>query len=43
MYGQSYDDYHVDDLDEEVEEDDYPDWMESRDMERYYEERYEND
>ena len=42
MYGQSYDDYHVDDLEEEeVEEDDYPDWMESRDMERYYEERYE--
>jgi hypothetical protein len=40
MYGQSYDDYHVDDFDE-VEEDDYPDWMESRDMERYYEERYE--
>jgi hypothetical protein len=40
MYGQSYNDYHVDDLDE-VEEDDYPDWMESRDMERYYEERYE--
>ena len=41
MYGQSYDDYHVDDYDDVVEEDDYPDWMESRDMERYYEERYE--
>lgn len=40
MYGQSYDDYHVDDYDE-VEEDDYPDWKESQDMERYYEERYE--
>ena len=40
MYGQSYDGYHVDDYDE-VDGDDYPDWKESQDMERYYEERYE--
>lgn len=40
MYGQSYDDYHVNDY-EDDEDDDYPDWKESQDMERYYEERYE--
>ena len=40
MYSQ-YDDYCVDDFEKGNSDDDYPDWMESRDMERYYEERYE--
>lgn len=40
MYSQ-YDDYCVDDFEVGNCDDDYPDWMESRDMERYYEEKYE--
>ena len=40
MYGQSYDNYCVD-YPEEDDYDDYPDWKESQDKERYYEERYE--
>jgi hypothetical protein len=41
MYGQSYNNYCVDDPEEDDDYDDYPDWKESQDMEKYYEERYE--